>query len=161
MRSRRCTDCCARSSRRAAAFLTTTRHSSCFTSRLKMPECAGDETLNGPQLWASLPFSSANVFLEPHDDDHTRHRGTDNDRSARTLAVKSRACGAPYRASGLDRSVRPSKVADRADDARLSMDRNQTSPFTEIPYTKLRTLPAELVSINQHWSDWPLVGNSN
>src|SRR6476659_5924285 len=139
MQLKPCTGRCARSSRRAAAFLTTTRHSSCFNSRSKMPECAGDETLNGPQLWASLPFSSANVFLEPHDDDHTQHRGTDNDRSARTLTVKSRACGATYRASGLDRSVRPSKVADRAAHGRLSMDRNQNSPFTEIPYTKLLT----------------------
>src|SRR4029450_11504097 len=70
-----------------------------------------------------------------------RHRGTDDDRSARTLAVKPRAYGAPYRASGLDHSVRPSKLADRADNARLSMDRNRNPPFTEIPYTKLLTLP--------------------
>src|SRR4051812_26655772 len=115
--------------------------SSCFTSPSKMPECAGDETLNGPLPWANLPSSSANVFQEQRDDNN-RHRGTDDDRSARTLAVKSRAYGAPYRASGLDRSVRPSKVDDRADDAELSMDRNQNSPCTEIPYTKLLTLPS-------------------
>src|SRR5437773_1411504 len=95
--------------------------SSCFTSRSKMPECAGGETLNGPQLWASLRYSSESAFLEPHDDKN-RHRGTDYDRSVRTLAVKPRACGAPCRASGLDRSVPPSKLANRAADAKLSMD---------------------------------------
>jgi hypothetical protein len=57
-----------------------------------------------------------------------RHRGTDDDRLARTLAVKPRAYGAPYRASGLDRSVRPSKVADRAVDGSVSMYQNGNSP---------------------------------
>src|SRR5262245_45843849 len=102
--------------------------SSCFTSRSKMPECAGDETSNGPQPWASLPSSSANAFPELHDDDHTRHRGTGHDRLGRTLAVKSRAYGAPYRASGLDRSVRPSKVDNRADDANLSWTETKIHP---------------------------------
>src|SRR5262245_25833193 len=70
-----------------------------------------------------------------------RHRGTNDDSLARTLAVKTRAYGAPYRASGLDRSVRPSKLADRAADAKFSMDRNPDQPFTEGSYTKLLTLP--------------------
>jgi hypothetical protein len=33
-----------------------------------------------------------------------------------------------YAALGLDRSVRPSKLADRAADAKFSMDRNQSHP---------------------------------
>jgi hypothetical protein len=69
----------------------------------------------------------ASAFQEQRDDSN-RHRGTVDDRSARTLAVKPRACGAPYRASGLDRSVRPSKVANRPADAKFSMDRNQIHP---------------------------------
>jgi hypothetical protein len=40
-----------------------------------------------------------------------------NDRLVRTFAVKPHACGAPCRASGLDRSALPSKVLDRAVDA--------------------------------------------
>jgi hypothetical protein len=34
----------------------------------------------------------------------------------------------PDRASGLDRSARPSKVADRADDAEVSIDQNGIQP---------------------------------
>ena len=46
-----------------------------------------------------------------------------------------------YAALGLDRSVRPSKVADRAADAQFSIHGNSKSTFTEISYTELLTLP--------------------
>jgi hypothetical protein len=47
-------------------------------------------------------------------------------------------------ALGLDRSVRPSKVVDRAVDAQFSIRGNSKSTFTEISYTELLILPAEL-----------------
>jgi hypothetical protein len=50
-----------------------------------------------------------------------------------------------YAPLGLDRSVRPSKVADRAADAQFSIHGNSKSTFTEISYTELLTLP-ELVA---------------
>jgi len=46
-----------------------------------------------------------------------------------------------YAALGLDRSMRPSKVADRVADASLSMYEKRKSTFTEISYTKLLTFP--------------------
>src|SRR6478672_9401487 len=46
-----------------------------------------------------------------------------------------------YAPLGLDRSVRPSKVADRAADAQFSIHGNSKSTFTEISYTELLTLP--------------------
>src|SRR6516164_11819910 len=53
-------------------------------------------------------------------------------------ASSTRRCAA----LGLDRSLRPSKVADRAVDAQFSMYGNSKSTFTEISYTKLLTFPA-------------------
>ena len=91
---------CARSSKPAAVFPTTTRHSSCFTSPSKTLACDGGEGSNGRPPWASSPFSSANVSREPRDDDNDRHYGTGNGRLARILAVKPRACGAPQRGFG-------------------------------------------------------------
>ena len=46
-----------------------------------------------------------------------------------------------YAALGLDRSVRPSKAADRAANAQFSIHGNSKSTFTEISYTELLTLP--------------------
>jgi hypothetical protein len=51
-----------------------------------------------------------------------------------------------YAASGLDRSVRPSKVVGHAVDATSQYLKNPTSTFTEIAYTKFRTFPPQLVS---------------
>jgi hypothetical protein len=52
-------------------------------------------------------------------------------------ASSTRRCAA----LGLDRSVRPSKVADHAVDASLSDAPKSKSTVTEISYTKLLTLP--------------------
>src|SRR6266568_2387366 len=49
-----------------------------------------------------------------------------------------------YAALGLDRSVRPSKLAHRAADASCSMYGNVKSTFTEISYTELLTFPSRL-----------------
>ena len=52
-------------------------------------------------------------------------------------APAARRCAA----SGLDRSVRPSKVVGHAVDATSQYLKNPTSTFTEIAYTKYRTFP--------------------
>ena len=106
---------------------TTTPRSSCFTSPSRMPACAGDDRLIGPPRWASLPFSSASAFQELRDD-ATDIAGT----SMIAWPAPSPSSPAPaarrYAASGLDRSVRPSKLADRAADASFSMYRNGNQP---------------------------------
>src|SRR5215211_8953145 len=53
-------------------------------------------------------------------------------------------------ASGLDRSVRPSKPAARAADAPSLDVREPKSTFTEISYTKLLTFPLHLAINAQH-----------
>jgi len=52
-------------------------------------------------------------------------------RSPSSPAPAARRCAA----SGLDRSVRPSKVVDRADDASVSMCQNGNSP-SQKPHTQ-------------------------
>ena len=54
-----------------------------------------------------------------------------------------------YAALGLDRSVRPSKLAHRAADASCSMYGKPKSIFTEISYTKLLTFPRSIMTQTQ------------
>ena len=60
-----------------------------------------------------------------------------------------------YAALGLDRSVRPSKVADRAADAQFSIHGNSKSTFTEISYTELLTLPRRRLGIARRRANPP------
>jgi hypothetical protein len=73
-------------------------------------------------------------------------------------ASSTRRCAA----LGLDRSLRPSKVADRAVDAQFSMYGNSKSTFTEISYTKLLTFPHLAKFIRERGadrdSDWRIKG---
>ncbi len=79
----------------------------------------------------SSPFSSASVFREQRDDENNRQRGADDV----ALPASSPSSPAPaarrYAALGLDRSARPSKLADRAADATCSMCGNENSTCTE------------------------------
>ena len=52
-------------------------------------------------------------------------------------APAARRCAA----SGLDRSARPSNVVGHAVDATIQCRKTPTSTFTEIAYTKFRTVP--------------------